>query len=736
MADNQNYALHACIIKKPISKEEAIALSKDFIKAPNKKYFRETNSSFRFRNVPKQKFTPKTFRTKRINNQISLIYGELKPEHAHLSGSGIGDWLRKGKQLITGAISKVKEQFTARSNLNNSSQQTVNEWGNKPILKLTIYRTPINKLIDTAFNFISLGKWEPLKRKFGIDKLFHLALIADVGGKNIIIEKNEVINIGSSYSTSKDTETKEIPLNGKQFTINEMLETAKARVGDEAFYKYDPFTNNCQVFIKMCLESEGLYTEDAKAFLFQDVSEIYKRLPSYVTKFSRGLTDVGAVANRITGQGIGRETIGGSRASAIMAAIAAKDKVSPGTLKIEKVENASKGLISQASKSFYDFILTKNIKPNHRLLYIKNLYEEWKNPEAEREETAEDRYAAFIKEENNDIGDLAAQHKAYKDFKKANKASRLMGKGIQELYLKARKKLKIELKTIKAKVDKIYADIQSIIESHSLNDIKGSVKEDYLENMQHFVRQSFMISALTDAMQKYVKSDKDIAFSDIANMKNHFYEDTYDEMATDTIKTLSELKSHTKTDLLAKFKALYDTFINELTDAKKFFNRANNKYNGFTKGAEVINDIEGAEETKASEPEPPKKRGRPSKKPPQTAEDRVREARKKDLVDFIINIKKIADEYVPVVKEETDAVYNAKYRKREAKEKDERKKAAIKEDPSDPGFMDTFTKNKMVETLKANYTMPELKELGIKISAKKLDLAQACTNLKLQHLFY
>jgi len=70
-----NYELHAVIIKKPIKFNEAKNLAQKFIKDKNKSFFRETDQSYRFRNIPKTKFSE--FRTKHINEYISLVYGKL-----------------------------------------------------------------------------------------------------------------------------------------------------------------------------------------------------------------------------------------------------------------------------------------------------------------------------------------------------------------------------------------------------------------------------------------------------------------------------------------------------------------------------------------------------------------------------------------------------------------------------------------------------------------------------------
>jgi hypothetical protein len=294
------YGLHAVVVKKPINYNEAREHAQNFIKDKNKKFFRETLASFRFRNIPKQKFINKSFRTKKINDKISLIYGELKPEFSNLQGAGLFDFFRKGFSKVA---EKVKETFAPSKNYNNKSKETLEKYGNLPIQSLTIYRTPISGILNTIINFISFGKWDQLKRKYGFDKLFHLALVANVGEKNIIIEKNEVVNIITEYTTNKDTQTLNIPLGGQVITLSELLEKTRQRVGDDKFFLYDAFNNNCQFFISYILDTFGLYTAREKEFLFQDLKEIYENLPSFVPKIMKATTTTGAIINKLTGQG-------------------------------------------------------------------------------------------------------------------------------------------------------------------------------------------------------------------------------------------------------------------------------------------------------------------------------------------------------------------------------------------------------------------------------------------------
>lgn len=76
--EDDGYKLHAIIIKKNgTTKNDAVI---DAVKFKTSKglFMRETKTSYRFRNIPKTKFIPKSYRTKKINKNISLIYGQLK----------------------------------------------------------------------------------------------------------------------------------------------------------------------------------------------------------------------------------------------------------------------------------------------------------------------------------------------------------------------------------------------------------------------------------------------------------------------------------------------------------------------------------------------------------------------------------------------------------------------------------------------------------------------------------
>lgn len=296
---SSGYALHAVLVRSSVPFETAEMEARHIIK--KKKFFhRMTKNHHRFRNIPKGHFESKTFRSKKINKDITLVFGKLKPKYIHLEGSGFFDWIKSG-------FEKVKNLFSVPDNYNNTSKKTLDEYGNLPIVKIAIYRTPINTTLNSALNFISLGKWNDLRKKYGFDKLFHLALVITVNkngvNKNIIVEKNETVNVSTTYKTNNETETIDIPLNNKNYTILEMLEKTRNKVGNNKFFDYDAFKNNCQNFIKMVLEENGLYGQKEKDFLFQDIEALVKELPEYVKVITKGITKSGLAFSKITGQG-------------------------------------------------------------------------------------------------------------------------------------------------------------------------------------------------------------------------------------------------------------------------------------------------------------------------------------------------------------------------------------------------------------------------------------------------
>lgn len=278
-------------IKNKYSVNSAVKLSKgivknlyDFLKTVDydekSKTFQRfiMNSNIRLKDLKKG-----TLNIEDLQNQLK----DLQKKDV-LSGDGLFDY------------------FIDQDKLKGSSQKVLNEFGNYPIVKLSVYRTPVHSMLKNLLNIISLGQFNKASQSF--DKLYHLALIIQVklndgSLKNIVVEKNATINISGDYKTSDKTEVLEIDLLNKNLTLNEMMSKALNAVGNKTFYLYDAFNRgeatNCQKFISILLENSNLMNDKTNQFINQDVQSIVKNMGSIsgrvVPSVSRFLTDVGAV---------------------------------------------------------------------------------------------------------------------------------------------------------------------------------------------------------------------------------------------------------------------------------------------------------------------------------------------------------------------------------------------------------------------------------------------------------
>lgn len=228
-------------------------------------------------------------------------------EGVNLGRDTFGGKLNKQKRKVKGAglFDDIKNKFIIQKKYNNKSTKTLKDFGNNKIIGLKIMRTPIMGILNTVLNGISFGQWGKSLKNNNYDTLFHLALIADTdGGRQIVIEKNEQINISTSYKVTDKSESQIVNLNGLNITVNELLEKTRNAVGDDKYFLYDGLSNNCQWYIRYILESNGLYSEQAKAFLFQSMEEIKKDLQPYVGKIMNAVTDTGAIVSQLLGKGL------------------------------------------------------------------------------------------------------------------------------------------------------------------------------------------------------------------------------------------------------------------------------------------------------------------------------------------------------------------------------------------------------------------------------------------------
>lgn len=359
------YALQKVQIRNTIPLEEAEAHYKKITKKKPRK-IRESKNFYQFRYLPPTKFEKRSFRTKVVNNDIHLIFGKLKDEHHHLEGAGLFDYFTKAYDYVANKASDAFHYVKNAMSILDYSTTTkalLNKYGDYPILSMQLRRVPLSGTLELLLQGISAGKWHDLKAKYGFDKFFHLSMVVMLQGakdivlnngrklrvaKQLAIEKVEVVSVNENTAITEGMETQDVPLTGKSFTIRDMFTKARQKVGDTKFFAYSALGhNNCQDFIAMLLEAEGLYRGQEKAFVFQDISGLVSELPEGTKAITQGATYLGALANKYLG-------IGGSRVT---------------------LDDIHGGSHKKYIQEFYDYVVAHT--PTHQPYDLDQMWDEW-----------------------------------------------------------------------------------------------------------------------------------------------------------------------------------------------------------------------------------------------------------------------------------------------------------------------------------------------------------------------
>ena len=196
--------------------------------------------------------------------------------------------------------------FGAKLNFSNKIKSILKQYGNQKILALRIGRRPINSMVEKAFNIISMGKWEENRKKYYYDTLFHLFLIITLDDDTVIsFEKNSIVtmNENDGRCSMPNVECIELEYLQNSITLNDLVMKPLDRIGKNKYFVYSPFSQNCQIFISDILKTFNLYNSKAGEFVYQDISEIVKRLPFYIKYTAKAFTDADATVSKIIGAG-------------------------------------------------------------------------------------------------------------------------------------------------------------------------------------------------------------------------------------------------------------------------------------------------------------------------------------------------------------------------------------------------------------------------------------------------
>jgi len=226
-----------------------------------------------------------------------------------IEGGGLFDFLKsagnKVKNIATNIGQRISGAITGRDNYPPAERSLIEKYANCKIKKICIYREPLAKGVNMLTNALSAGQMGGLQKKYGYDQMFHLYMVitVEVDKDNyapILIEKNEVINIHEFPNINPNAEKMELMISPKfNYTFKQFLDNGQ-RVMGSRYFVYDPFDNNCQVFISSLISANPPLEQDnpnANKFILQDVQGLKTDLNPVSRNIFRGATNLASRMN-------------------------------------------------------------------------------------------------------------------------------------------------------------------------------------------------------------------------------------------------------------------------------------------------------------------------------------------------------------------------------------------------------------------------------------------------------
>lgn len=240
------------------------------------------------------------YRCKRKIKNCRQHNGTFKRSPAKYTQKGDGI-IRDAYDAVKRRINAIREGPSGRST--SRLKKFLNENQNK-VVDIKLARKPIIKPVHKFLDAVSFGKFSKKAKELNYSDVYHNYLIITLdNGKTFKLEKNAVVEYKPAKASDFKHEIFDIPLQGKDLTMLEMINKASEGKG-ESFWKYKANSNNCQDFTRNVIVENGLLPQDDKTVELQDAKTLVNTLPGG-SKLTDSITNTAAIGDRLLhGDGI------------------------------------------------------------------------------------------------------------------------------------------------------------------------------------------------------------------------------------------------------------------------------------------------------------------------------------------------------------------------------------------------------------------------------------------------
>ena len=177
----------------------------------------------------------------------------------------------------------INDNYVYFYDYNDKIKALLEKYGDHAINKLYLIREPVSNILYYFIKAITFYRYN--KYLFP----YHTSLICEINMPNnikkyILLEKNNCININENYNINEKQDIKCINLCKKKskqrqdaketkevkITLNDILKQTRERIGDDKFFNWHIYKNNCQLFTKEILITLNKFNKSNKKYIFQD----------------------------------------------------------------------------------------------------------------------------------------------------------------------------------------------------------------------------------------------------------------------------------------------------------------------------------------------------------------------------------------------------------------------------------------------------------------------------------
>jgi hypothetical protein len=198
--------------------------------------------------------------------------------------SNVSDKVEQAKKTVDAVVYSPTE-------LSASVRDILAKYGDKPITKAIVVRTPVSAVVKEALNVVSLGEFKKKLAAQPYDDIFHLFMLFTLSdGTTVSLEKNSIITMRVNPDRKGDSREASPP---EGLTLNELMEATRKKMGKK-FIPYAANSNNCQNFILNVLRANKMDTPELDTFVKQDTNELFDGDGGFLRNFSQQITNLGA----------------------------------------------------------------------------------------------------------------------------------------------------------------------------------------------------------------------------------------------------------------------------------------------------------------------------------------------------------------------------------------------------------------------------------------------------------